>query len=486
MREQRPWIKTVRPKIDMEYILAQPQADDNLATLFRRRCTVKQPTVGHRQRAARRVRFEQNRKKGFALAAGHHLLPHQQQALDWCAQRKARPLAGITGGILCLEMGLGKTLIALMLCHTERPNLVLCNKSLVQTVKDDALKFFGTALTVAVVTTTQKQTFATAHIYLATYDTVLALHKKQFRTLFTTEFRHLVADESQRLTNPKSQLFAAVARIKARYRFCLTGTPLKRSGNDLHAQLQFCGLTGCDRWSKSRYEELGLCDAVFRLSLADSDIQLPEKIPHKVSVVFTPAEREVYDTAHNACLEAMAEVKAKKGPFSSVLVRLLRAREVCVTSSFAPGHLSSKLTAVKNMIDTLGPTDKVLVFSSFPKALELLRGALPVVTMLNGGTTGPQRAKRLAAFRETGRVLLMTNSVGSLGLNLSEANHVVLLEPCWHQGDASQCVARAWRIGQVREVHVWRFIMTDSVEQKMVQETRGLPAGLGDMSDVLQ
>jgi SNF2 family DNA or RNA helicase len=454
---------------------------------------------------------------GFELLVPFELFPHQIKAIKWAQYRESNPFHGISGGIMSLEMGLGKTLVALSLIASEchKLNLVLCNKSLLGSISQDTVKFFGDKMPFFILHQEQMKDkmedlnidwFSEYKFILTTYDVLVILGKwagiigdKMIldkmklagRTFFALDFHRVICDESQRFVNSKSQVYKCLKRVQCTHRLCLTGTPIRNYDYDLHTQLTFCGLKASIKWSRLTYKKLNLRHAIYCTSMAQADIQLPEKKVIQLDLDFTEAELNLYNSILNHSLDIFTSFNNGKSNFAAVLLQFLRLRQVCIApymindkkdisielDQITHGYCSTKILRTVQIVNDIPVQDKIIIFSSFTSALSLVQDALKhhlnfqrEVLMVHGGTSSKKRELLFDQFRNITyvRVLLITNNVGCMGLNLTEANHVVLLEPWWNDTIGDQASARAWRIGQTKTVHVWRLIMNNSIEQRML------------------
>ena len=413
-------------------------------------------------------------------------------------------------------MGLGKTLVALSLIMSGNhfPNLIICNKSLLTSISNDTRKFFGDVPFFVLHNDAMKlemdnlnaSWFERHKFILTTYDVLVVLgkragilgrrpldNKKDAGTnFFSMKFHRVICDESQRFVNPKSQVFRCLQNVKCDYRLCLTGTPIRNYDYDLHTQLVFCGLDQSVKWSKSTYTELDLRQSIHSVSMIEANISLPEKKVIQLDLNFTETEAGIYRAVYNNSVDTFKSFNSGKTNFASVLLQFLRLRQVCIApwmindkrdidvdlDRIKHGYCSTKILRTIQIVNEIPGNEKVIIFSSFTSALTLIQEALKYhlnleheVVMIHGGTSVKKREILFERFRklQTVRVLLITNNVGCMGLNLTEANHVILIETWWNDTVGDQAAARAWRIGQTKKVFIWRLIVNKSIEQRMIQ-----------------
>ena len=459
---------------------------------------------------------------GLRLRVPFKLYPHQVEIIKWCKARETNAL--VPGGIISAEMGLGKTLVTLSLLsmylnqtmtRTRLPSLFLCNKSLLLNVVSDCKKFFGNALGLCVLHTDwkQKHTHNFTHVstvdpkvetnlnnydlVITTYETISKYHHKPnsplSRLFRATQWFYVFADESQRLVNAKTKIFAATRALQCQHVFALTGTPIRNYASDLHSQLLCCKLPLSFVWSKENYQHRKLFQAIFCLRVQDTTISLPAKQETCVYLEMSTEEKEeyigIYQDTRKLFHERTARIEAGQKKWASILPMLTKLRQCCVNQT--------KFKWVQSLYTQHAASHvKILVFSGFARKLCQLQAQLNLQKVpnwvLEGKTSLSERMKHLETFRthEGSAVLLLTNGVGSLGLNLVEATHVVILEPWWNSTVTDQAAARAWRLGQTQPVFIHKLIVKDSFESRILQlcrekEKLGYEYLYGQMSKML-
>jgi len=209
--------------------------------------------------------------------------------------------------------------------------------------------------------------------------------------------------------------------------------------------------------------------------------QLPEKQETKVSIAFEDRQKEIYRDIALSYNQRVQETMAVQGEASvqlQMLTALLRLRQACsdpaalpnVRYDKVPPKLETLLDSLKEIVES---GESALVFTQFLQTLqhtaELLNEAGIPVFVLHGGIPTKQRQKILAEFTKTpgGAVLVMTLKTGGVGLNLTKASYVFHLEPWWNPSVENQATDRAHRLGQSKAVQVFRYIMHESLEEKI-------------------
>jgi len=488
------------------------------------------------------------------LLPGKELYRHQLESLQWCLDRENQERCGIRGGMLSLVMGTGKTLIAVALTaltagKATTATLYVCNKSLLSVVYHEVTKFFGGRLKVLLYHRDllgenffgfTDQTPTKNHMIVVTYDTILTLAQcgnmlpkskgrarkdrqrlgEVARIFFRVPWYRIVADESQKFSNHKSNIHNAMMLFPRGRRLCLTGTPIRNYQEDLFAQLRFCGLTTIQtmrEWSIQAFRFHGLNEAILHISMEDADLDLPPKHQEVVEYLLNQWEGQLYQLFFATTQRTMQAFQDKEVPgmtFTTVLEQFTRLRQICIAphlmtpqskrttlnkadkQRLQPGSILGETyleaeTLLRNPMSAFGigstkirglvqicqeripEEDKVLIFSEWAGAAHLASVALqqhfPDAVMFLDAQV-KRRDEAFVRFRTdpTIRFLCMT-MIGSLGLTLIEANHVILLEPHWNETKNLQASARVWRIGQTKECTIWNLIVKGSIEEKMLE-----------------
>lgn len=342
--------------------------------------------------------------------------------------------------------------------------------------------------------------------------------------LYGTPWTRVICDESQRIGNASTVVYRAMMAIHGEHKWCLTGTPIRNYGSDLFPQFRFLGYTGTDtpsdwrRYGERRMDAHNLRDRILTMSHEQANIRLPEVNYVICPLTFKDArEKECYEYVRGKVKVALREY-LRVGRFDHVLAWFLRLRQVAIAPHLiceeskrgstaasakamqievieethplkdfihdrcsAAGIGSTKVTEVVRLIkEVIPPTDKVLVFSMFTSCIDLLNEAFAMhcpdvsTATIDGDVSSTVRQGIRAGFKLPAgpRVLFMTYKVGGEGINLTEATHVIFVEPWWTDAVHSQAKARAWRCGQTRPVSVYFLFMKDSVEQHIYNVCR--------------
>jgi SNF2 family DNA or RNA helicase len=327
-----------------------------------------------------------------------------------------------------------------------------------------------------------------ADVTLTTY----AILRLDADRLAAERWSTVVLDESQTIKNPDSQVARAAFRLQAGWRVALTGTPVENRLDELWSQMHFLnrGLLGGRSDFTDRYAmpiAAGSTAAAKRLRQRVRPVVLrrrkeevaPELPPRTEMVLRTElddAERDIYDAVRAAVRpDALAALQSGGGVMAA-LEALLRLRQAACHPGLVPGQRangSSKLRLLMDLLRELrGSGHRALVFSQWTSLLDLvepeLREADIGFVRLDGATR--DRAAVIAAFQDPAGppVMLISLKAGGVGLNLTAADHVLLLDPWWNPAVEQQAADRAHRIGQSRPVMVHRLIAAGTVEERIL------------------
>jgi hypothetical protein len=422
------------------------------------------------------------------------LRPYQREGLGWIEFLEECRL----GGCLADDMGLGKTIQVLAMLEKRRlggkgPSLAVVPKSLVFNWRNEAARFTPD---LAVIDHTgadrprDARSLLDYNLVLTTYGTL----RRDIGILRDVEFDYLILDESQAIKNASSQSAKSAKLLRGRNRLALSGTPIENSISDLWSLMDFLnpGLLGT---SSALARALGdashnvearrlLARAVRPMVLRRTKQQvatdLPARTEQTLLVELEPQHRELYEQMrqhYRAELLGQTQVDLNRSKLI-VLESLLRLRQLaCHPGLLDPKQQhaeSAKISALLEQLEELlAEGHKALVFSQFTSLLALLQPALRkrgiVYEYLDGQTR--DRQKRVQRFQEDEhcKLFLISLKAGGVGLNLTAADYVFLLDPWWNPAVEAQAIDRAHRIGQTRPVIAYRIIAQDTVEEKVLK-----------------
>lgn len=420
------------------------------------------------------------------LPDDYALYAHQVWYIEKLLYRFQNAYKGVYGGIVPLQMGFGKTLIALMVIKIlGLKTLFVCEKTLLQNVAMDIKKFFPEMKRCMI--TPQAEHFGIppdeALITLTTYDAWVGLQNrsKKYGDMIDNYkgFQIIVADESHCLS-PGTKRFEALHNLQARYRICLTGTP-GTFAKQFH-QLIFCGLQGFDEkrlWDEITFKSNRLQKLVLD---HEADIDLPELQYIDLPITFNSTEeKNAYNHLLRETMKAQEQYKAKQmkvwdyKKWEKALTRSCTAAGLCadrlpqscmnwcLSQDSTANTSSSKMVAINTMIQSLPPTDKFIVFCSDLDLLKVAQKSCAFSSVILHGSVKDHNGV-LEQFNRTTRGLY-TAKVGAQGLNLTHANHIFFLTPETDATLRKQMVARCYRIGQKKKVCVYHVFIHKSIEE---------------------
>ncbi|NMW45945.1 DEAD/DEAH box helicase [Mobiluncus curtisii] len=434
---------------------------------------------------------------------------YQEDGFHWMM---ARATAGL-GGILADDMGLGKTMQMLAVIAGQKQQLmdspanaagavfVIVPASLMGTWEEQASRWFPDLHLYAQKTSVGKvaadwervaREVKQADLVLTTYT----LARMDIDFWQTQSFSGLVFDEAQFVKNPSTATHKALVRLRAKWAFALTGTPIENTATDLWSIMSLTVPTVLPSLSvfTRRFAAEALSDrgeaaaelsdrvAPFLLRRTKDSVaqELPEKIEQIVSIDLEPAQRTWYAKYLTA---ARAQVADANSPRINILTALTRLRQLALSAKLIDPQAHEDGAKVTYLLQTLeGLRDdsnlnprqrhQALVFSQFTSFLAILRERLDQAGIdyayLDG--TSRDRDRQVARF-QNGEVdvFLISLKAGGFGLNLTQADYVFLTDPWWNPAAEAQAVDRAHRLGQKRFVNVYRLVATDTIEQRVLE-----------------
>ncbi len=339
----------------------------------------------------------------------------------------------------------------------------------------------------------QLTNFTYYDVIISTYHTV----RQDCIELSAFRFHYIILDESQMIKNPSSKLYNSILELQSEHKIVLTGTPIENSLTDLWSQINFVnpGLLGTlnffkrsfvqpiekrrDEGREEKLKEL-INPFILRRTKAEVAQELPPLYEQVRFVNMTESQKRVYEEekslARNSILENMEEAGLEKTSIM-VLRALTRLRQIANHPAMVedyPEIDSGKFNEVcRDIGSVIAEGHKVLVFSSFVKHLDLFRSYLENsgirYAYLTGSRNQRQREEAVKEFQNNSScsLFLISLKAGGLGLNLTAADYVFILDPWWNPAAEMQALNRAHRIGQENRVFVYRFISNDTIEEKI-------------------
>lgn len=413
------------------------------------------------------------------------LRDYQRKGVNWLCFLREQGL----GALLADDMGLGKTLQAL--CALKGRTLIVAPTS-VLSAWTSQLAQFRPGLSVCVYHGPARALDKHADVVLTTYA-ILRLDRER---LCAEAWDTLVLDEAQTIKNAASQVAQAAHALNGRFRIALSGTPVENRLDDLWSQLQFTnpGLLGSLSEFQERFAQpiaRGQNDAAallkrrirpFLLRRLKRDVapELPPRTETVLHCELSEAESSFYSALLAATrAEVVRELEsAQSGAVMRALELLLRLRQACCSPRLVPGHqpqnvVSSKISLLIEMLtESLENGHRALVFSQWTSLLDLIEPELARAGMtfsrLDGTTRDREKVVREFQSPTGPSVMLLSLKAGGVGITLTAADHIFLMDPWWNPAVEDQAADRAHRIGQTNPVLVQRLVAKDTVEDRIL------------------
>lgn len=428
------------------------------------------------------------------------------------------------GGCLADDMGLGKTLQTITLLQyvyehvkpqrekqadgqfslfgSDRPalpaSLVVAPTSLLHNWKNE-LKRFAPELRVFIYAGPNRIQSMSVGSVFDRFEVVITSYgvmRKDIKYLQNYPFQTIILDESQYIKNPSSLSYQSAKQLQTEHRIVLTGTPIENSLEDLWAQFNFIneGLLGnfsafkkdfihkiIKEKSEEREATLRRMIAPFMLRRTKEEVtpELPPLLQEVVYCDMTDDQAEVYKAEKNRVRNTLLQIKENPGQQQNTFIALEglnRLRQLAnhpqMTDPDYEGD-SGKFEQILLFFENLKANGhKVLIFSSYVKHLNLLARKFKrkkwKYAMLTGETQ--KREEEISHFTDQKDVhcFFISLKAGATGLNLTAADYVFIIDPWWNPAAEMQALSRAHRIGQDKPVIAYRFISTDTVEEKIL------------------
>jgi len=428
------------------------------------------------------------------------LRDYQKAGFEWmCLLDEMR-----WGGCLADDMGLGKTLQTITflqhLCtkYPGETHLVVCPTSLIYNWEHELQKF-APGLKYAIYhganRTFDEAQWRQQQLIITSYGTV----RGDMDTFSKYVFGYVVLDESQVIKNPASQTTRALQVLQCRNRLILSGTPIQNNTMDLYAQMNFAnpGLLGNQHFFKTEFalpidkfsdgsKAADLRKLIYPFLLRRTKEQIAKDLPDKTEIIMWcemgDEQRQVYNQVKALFKEKLMSRIQEEGVAASaiyILEGLTRLRQICNAPQLVPEQAGGITSSVKldelmrEIVENTG-THKVLVFSQFTGMLQLISQAMETQGIpflyLDGSTKAENRQQLVAQFQqdESQRVFLISLKAGGVGLTLTAADYVYLVDPWWNPAAEQQAIDRTHRIGQQNKVFAYKMICKDTVEEKIL------------------
>jgi SNF2 family DNA or RNA helicase len=429
------------------------------------------------------------------------LRPYQVSGYQWLNYLKDIQW----GGILADDMGLGKTVQALSFLEhykKEKGNikaLVVCPTTLIYNWENE-IKKFTPSLTWRIhhsaARTRVKEELMDHDITITTYGTL----RSDIKLMMTIEFDYVILDESQAIKNPLSKVTRAACLLKAKNRLCMSGTPLQNNTFDVFAQMNFLnqGMLGSMEFFRQEFsipiDKFGdrerkdhLKKILYPFILRRTKEQVAKDLPDKQEIILfcemEDEQRSIYDAYRNDFRTQILGTIETQGIHKSqltILQGLMKLRQICDSPAILNEEEKFENHSIKldelsrELTEDMGD-HKALVFSQFLGMLALIKARLDKLGIkyeyFDGSTSAPDREKAIQNFQNNDeiRVFLISLKAGGVGLNLTAADYVYIVDPWWNPAVEQQAIDRTHRIGQTKNIFAYRMICKDTIEDKILQ-----------------
>jgi len=431
----------------------------------------------------------------------HILRPYQVHGFHWLNYLHEVKW----GGILADDMGLGKTIEALSFLHYYKQThgslnaIVVCPTTLMFNWENE-IKKFTPDLTYHIhhggERARNKIALNEYNVIITTYGTL----RSDIKLLVEIPFDYVVLDESQAIKNPASKVTRAACLLNAKHRLCMSGTPLQNNTFDIFAQMNFLnpGMLGSIEFFRQEFavpiDKFGEQDRkdhlrklLFPFILRRTKEQVAKDLPDKTeTILFCEMEeeqRKVYDAYRNDYRDKILGTIEMQGIQKSqltILQGLMKLRQICDSPAILnetekyPNHSIKLEELAREITENIGD-HKALIFSQFLGMLALIKHKLKELDVkfeyFDGSTSAQERERAIQSFQNNHecRVFLISLKAGGVGLNLTAADYVYIVDPWWNPAVEQQAIDRTHRIGQTKNIFAYRMICKDTIEDKILQ-----------------
>jgi SNF2 family DNA or RNA helicase len=398
-----------------------------------------------------------NEREHPTIKSDYNLYDYQEEAIEWMVKKEANEIDGIRGGMLCLVMGLGKTLT--MLEHVRRqrianketmPTLIIMSKTLLYEWKNQGITKFYDNYRVLYYhpeflgKTNYKKINTKAlldnDIVFTTYDVCMNIYREHDyedtitlkgddgiflnkiiftlnrnrpvlsdhegpKALYEMPWERVICDESQRFANPSTRTFRAMMAVYGKHKWCLSGTPIRNYKTDIWAQLRWCGfsrIVHARDWKDECWNMYNCKQHVYTLNYADASVKMPPLIDKVYNIIMEQNQAVLYETTKKYLSNMFAEFLAnRKISYACILALFTRLRQICIAPYILVSNKDEKL------MDELRKKD-IEVKTTFTK-----KG--------NGGIKSPKIAKvvEIAKSCDKNKEKVIVFSMFVSGLNLT-------------------------------------------------------------------
>ena len=387
------------------------------------------------------------------------------------------------GACLADDMGLGKTVQVISFLEAVIGQvskvLIVCPVSILVNWQEEFAKFSSLSDEICLYYGGNRELESDKKIILTSYG---IMKREAEGELNKIDFDVMVLDEVQNLKNHRSLASDSARKIKAKFHICLTGTPVENDLSEFYniIDLAVPGILGGG--SRAMLDVAGESRAMakklarpFVLRRTKSQVlqDLPPKVDNTVYLKFSDQERECYVHQLRVIKERIEKIPSNHR-YGEVFKGLLELRQLCLWQQFGDLYSTKVNFLFRDLEQILQEQHQVLIFSQFTTYLNIIQKRLVekeiAYSRIDGSYSIKKRAENVRLFQSgENKVFLISLKAGGLGLNLTAASYVYIMDPWWNPAVEAQAIDRTHRIGQKKSVNIYRLIMKNSVEEKVLE-----------------
>lgn len=386
---------------------------------------------------------------------------YQSDAVVWCSEHEEG------GAILAYDMGLGKTVVSCaLLIHKPVKTMIMVPTCLLEQWENEVIRHTG--MCVSVYHSSTRKHFIDSNIIITTPSIIandIARGINRFKNV-----ERVIIDEAHKLRNNKGKIYQKLSIFceTIQRKVFLTGTPICNQADDIISLICLSNLKSYNKLEFWKYKNSKVKNVILKNILPDIMLRktqldtISSMLPpiNYQDVILKIKEGEQMDTYNHHVNDPV------------ILRRILRMRQSLnnhrlVNDGVKFEQVSIKIETIIKIIKTIPTDDKVIIFSNFTSVLKELMGILENAEIFHGGLNMIERSNILSDFKDIAsknKILLINLRAGGCGLNLVEANHVILMEPYWNDSEQQQAINRVYRLGQCKEVFVYRLSINNTIE----------------------
>ncbi len=451
------------------------------------------------------LNFDRIKEYSLSYNFNGELRTYQKAGFDWLNFLREYNFSGC----LADDMGLGKTVQTIAFLQTLKDNknfntsILIVPVSAISNWESEIVKFsknINFINHIGIKRTRTSKDWAKYDLVITSYATL----RNDIEIFKEFNFEYIILDESQNIKNHTSQVSKAVKLIKGKYRLALSGTPIENSSFELWSLFDYLmpGYLGSIKWFKDKFSKQNgnsfesskterielLKKMIFPFLLRRKKEEVEKDLPPKTEIIIKLKMNGDQQAAYEATaqkyrneLELEKETQSdKKNNAIKVLEGILRLRQICLFPELANNNYkdipSAKFEYFKEQIkEILAEGHKVLIFSQFTKVLSILKNNIEkeniAYSYLDGSTSIAKRKDAIERFQETEEtsVFLLSLKAGGVAINLTKADYVIIFDPWWNPAVEAQAIDRSHRIGQTKNVIVYKMVLENTIEEKMLK-----------------